>query len=464
MYPWMWALKTAPVIDFLERIVLVAMADAADQDGCNSFRSTATHQDIAKGMSGRTITRNQRSLEERGLIRRDMTPPPATYLRIPADRRPVRWEICVPYTWWSEPQMQELQKYRADRGLPPLTPEDRPDLGPAPAKPPRADKGQPRKKRADNGVTTSPVDARGDYKSGRGVTTSPVAGCLVVTQPSPNTNLPQDHPLCCPHSEPTLLPDDFAVTPEMTAWGRSVVPDLAGRGETGRFVAYHRTAGTLSDDWGLAWQQWMVGASAALRAAATNPPQEAMEALNPTGADTDTPPTQNPATGDDRSVKQSEQKSPTEPKPARSPRGTRLPETWTPTQALLDWATTEHPKIDLRLETEKFRDHWLSKAGRDATKVDWDRAWRNWIRNARPTWDAARRGSNSEAERMAQALETIHYLREHKPVNPYKAAAAECGLPWGDLGPGTKNDNDDVIGAPKVQPAIDWASMMGSPG
>ena len=267
------------------------------------------------------------------------------------------------------------------------------------------------------------------------------------------------------HTKPTLLPDDFAVTPEMTAWGRSVVPDLAGRGETGRFVAYHRAAGTLSDDWESAWQQWMVGASTALRAAATNPSQEAVEALNPTGADTNTPPAQNAATGDDRGAKPSEQKSPTEPKPARSPRGVRLPEAWAPTQALLDWATAEHPKIDLRLETDKFRDHWLSKAGRDATKVDWGRAWRNWIRNARPTWDAARRGPTTEAERLAQAAETIHYLREHKPVNPYKAAAAECGLPWGDLGPGTKNDNnDDVIGAPKVQPAIDWVSMMGSPG
>ncbi|MCA1440457.1 hypothetical protein I6F07_09570 [Ensifer sp. IC4062] len=33
-------------------------------------------------------------------------------------------------------------------------------------------------------------------------------------------------------------------------------------------------------------------------------------------------------------------------------------------------------------EFEKFRDYWCAKAGREATKLDWQATWRNWIRNA----------------------------------------------------------------------------------
>lgn len=37
------------------------------------------------------------------------------------------------------------------------------------------------------------------------------------------------------------------------------------------------------------------------------------------------------------------------------------------------------------IETEaiKFRNHWTSKTGKDATKLDWSRTWQNWVLNAR---------------------------------------------------------------------------------
>lgn len=34
-------------------------------------------------------------------------------------------------------------------------------------------------------------------------------------------------------------------------------------------------------------------------------------------------------------------------------------------------------------EGEKFADHWHAATGRNATKLDWQAAWRNWFRNAR---------------------------------------------------------------------------------
>lgn len=48
------------------------------------------------------------------------------------------------------------------------------------------------------------------------------------------------------------------------------------------------------------------------------------------------------------------------------------------------WETmAEHfPQVDLKLETYAFKDYWASASGSNASKKDWDAAWRNWIRNS----------------------------------------------------------------------------------
>lgn len=33
-------------------------------------------------------------------------------------------------------------------------------------------------------------------------------------------------------------------------------------------------------------------------------------------------------------------------------------------------------------EYPAFRDYWISKSGKDATKLDWLATWRNWLRNS----------------------------------------------------------------------------------
>ena len=55
-----------------------------------------------------------------------------------------------------------------------------------------------------------------------------------------------------------------------------------------------------------------------------------------------------------------------------------LPDDWK------TWALSEtkwHPDAITR-EFSKFRDYWVAKSGKDATKADWLATWRNWIRNA----------------------------------------------------------------------------------
>jgi uncharacterized protein YdaU (DUF1376 family) len=84
----------------------------------------------------------------------------------------------------------------------------------------------------------------------------------------------------------------------------------------------------------------------------------------------------------------------TEPEPditeeanASSPtqkRGQRLPDEWRLPREWGEWALSEGwPESVVRAEAEKFKDHWISSSGRNATKRDWKAAWRNWMRNSR---------------------------------------------------------------------------------
>lgn len=69
---------------------------------------------------------------------------------------------------------------------------------------------------------------------------------------------------------------------------------------------------------------------------------------------------------------------------ASATRGTRLTADWKLPKAWGDWALDEYAQWGtnkVRLEGEKFRDHWVAKTGKDSTKTDWLATWRNWCRS-----------------------------------------------------------------------------------
>ncbi|AMS02075.1 replication initiation protein [Mycobacterium phage Panchino] len=68
--------------------------------------------------------------------------------------------------------------------------------------------------------------------------------------------------------------------------------------------------------------------------------------------------------------------------PAKSARGSRLPDGWMPDDETIAAMREQFPHVNLRAEHEKFTDYWKAKSGKDATKRDWNAAWRNWIRRA----------------------------------------------------------------------------------
>lgn len=213
-------MKHAPVSDAFERLILIAMADAADEDGCNSYRSMRSHMRIAKDVSKSTIVRRQSDMAQRGLIRPDTTPPPQRYLDIPEYKRPQRWEVCIPCSWWSESQLEEVNRRREDLGLEPITPENRPDLPEAPKKPKRADKGVPapqrgrKKKQAKGGVPETPPQEsdlepeRGCLEDTRGGVPETRGRGVLKTPNPPSSDLP-----AIPSSPPTPPnPNGFSVS------------------------------------------------------------------------------------------------------------------------------------------------------------------------------------------------------------------------------------------------------------
>ena len=69
----------------------------------------------------------------------------------------------------------------------------------------------------------------------------------------------------------------------------------------------------------------------------------------------------------------------TDEAPEPRKRGTRLPDDWMPTQTTIDKTKLDCPLVDLERAHEKFTNHWHAATGRNATKRDWDRTWRNWM-------------------------------------------------------------------------------------
>lgn len=86
-------------------------------------------------------------------------------------------------------------------------------------------------------------------------------------------------------------------------------------------------------------------------------------------------------------------------------RATRMTEDWQPDQALVDWAIQSFPILEsINDETDRFRDHWISKG---EARADWRASWRNWMRNAAKYAARSRPVSRLDgiARRNAQAID-----------------------------------------------------------
>lgn len=192
----LWAMKDAPVADVQEWAVLVCLGEYATDDGCNAWPSVSTIAARTR-LSTQCVSTRLKALKTRRLI----APGDQSKVEhIPADRRPVVYDLLIPLSW--HPSLERVQAYRHGQGLAMFTAGERPDLGPAPAKKVRADKGTKRSgvsaTSPADGVTTSvgvsTTSERGIYQSS--------TGHLVDAQPNQVTN-PSNQPPCeRPASQP----------------------------------------------------------------------------------------------------------------------------------------------------------------------------------------------------------------------------------------------------------------------
>lgn len=103
-------------------------------------------------------------------------------------------------------------------------------------------------------------------------------------------------------------------------------------------------------------------------------------------------------------------------KPSASPRGTRLPKDWLPSDELKAWARDNAPGVGWN-EHARFVDYWIAQPGMKGSKVDWEATWRNWMRKAaedvRPVSGAPRtfkqmdRDDAAHEQRIAQAMDLV---------------------------------------------------------
>lgn len=159
-YASAWAEK-APVGTVYERAILTYLAHRAKKDGTNCYPSTKTLADFAL-CDKRTVQRHLDKMSARGLIA-EGDQRVTEHLR--ADRRPTVYDILIPHDWYSDDQLEDVNEDRAERGLPPLSPEERPRLTPPP-KSGRAERSDKGKKNPNRGRKSAEHHEEPDSETG----------------------------------------------------------------------------------------------------------------------------------------------------------------------------------------------------------------------------------------------------------------------------------------------------------
>lgn len=177
-----WAANHAPIADVHEFAVLIKMADRADEVGRGVWFGQRTLASRVT-LSDRKVRDTLAAMKDRGLIglgdqRR--------VLHIRADKRPIVYDLLIPHSYFRD--IARTNEDLARKGEPPITPENRPDIGAPPPKKRRADLGVAKKRNVDDGTSgnvtgglavrssltpdgsdsTAGIEVRPEYKSSTG--------------------------------------------------------------------------------------------------------------------------------------------------------------------------------------------------------------------------------------------------------------------------------------------------------
>ena len=96
--------------------------------------------------------------------------------------------------------------------------------------------------------------------------------------------------------------------------------------------------------------------------------------------------------------------APVKPRPPER-RGTRLPDDWTPDADDAAYgASLGYTSVAYDREVEKFRNHWHTKPGKDALKLDWSKTFRNWLLRGAERFAPAKEPYRPTVVQTAQAV------------------------------------------------------------
>lgn len=125
-----------------------------------------------------------------------------------------------------------------------------------------------------------------------------------------------------------------------------------------------------------------------------------------------------------REVKRSEEK-----RSKAEARASRLPSNWSPSEEVLAWSSKTRPELVMSTVVEEFRDYWLAEGGQKARKVDWELAFRNWVRRQRAVAVPPKSGAGawwtSEEATLAKAKELGMVAQGGEDWNSFRKRIAD---------------------------------------
>lgn len=93
-------------------------------------------------------------------------------------------------------------------------------------------------------------------------------------------------------------------------------------------------------------------------------------------------------------------------------RGTRISDEFTVSAEMVAWARVNAPLVNGQLSTQKFVNHFMAKTGRDATKLDWVRTWKNWMLSDQEKAELRAKLTPEQRARQTLTLATDIELKE----------------------------------------------------
>jgi hypothetical protein len=85
-----------------------------------------------------------------------------------------------------------------------------------------------------------------------------------------------------------------------------------------------------------------------------------------------------------------------------------------------------YAEADVRIEAKKFRNYWVAKSGKDATKLDWEATWENWMLGSKCQRAGGEgTGSVQPKETVAQYQARMAAERAAAQLTPEQKAAAD---------------------------------------